>query len=217
MSYGIIGTGQTIKKQALGAFDNLARLEQQRQIANENMRQAERQQRNSMIGMTAGYAASEYAVPAAKEYFANKAAAKELAAQGVEQTGRIGMEIGAKNLAATDAALGEAGKAATQKVTEQAVTKAGEQAAIKVGEQVAANAAGNVAAGTAAGTTGTTVAAGTGGAVGGAAGAGAGAAGAGAGAGAAGGGAAASTGVLGAMGPVGWMALAGLLAFSIFD
>ena len=198
---GIIGVGRNQKNQAISTFDNLARIEAQQNIARQNMEAAEDAQRSQTLGM-AGAIGADYGYRAYKANAATQAAAQEFAAQGVQQTANVGQAIGGQNIAAAEASMAQLGG---QKAAEVGAQKVGEAAIQKVGEQAVAQSVGTGAA-----TGGAAGAAGAGGAAGAAGGA--------AGSAAAGTGAAASsgTGVLGAMGPVGWVALAGLLAISLF-
>lgn len=210
MAYGIIGAGQETKRQALSGLDEAARLEQRNQMARDAREQAKTAQRSQMVGMVGGVAADR-AVGYGMDRLATKKAAQEFGRQGAQQTLNIGTELAAKNVAAANKAIGNAGMAITKDVTAGAVQQAANTTALAAPGTVAGTTAAAAPGAVGAATTGA-AAAGTGAAATGAAG-GAAATGAAAGAG----GASASAGVLGAMGPAGWMALAGLLAFSIFD
>lgn len=201
MAYGIIGAGQETKRQALSGLDEAARLEQRNNMARDAREQAKMAQRSQMVGMVGGVAADR-AVGYGMDRLATKKAAQEFGRQGAQQTLNIGTELAAKNVAAANKAIGAANTTALAAPG----TVAGTTAAAAPGA-VGAATTGAAAAGTGAAATGAAT---------GAAATGAAATGAAAG-GAAAGGASASAGVLGAMGPAGWMALAGLLAFSIFD
>lgn len=218
MAYGIIGAGQETKRQALSGLDEAARLEQRNNMARDAREQAKIAQRSQMVGMVGGVAADKAVGYGMEKYAAKKAAEKaalkggmsSVAAPVSQTTAALGSAVPGSSVAAS----GQAGALLNAAVPGAQAAAGGGLAAPGVTAGMSAAAAPGVAAGTAAGTAATGAAA-TGAATGAAA-TGAAAGGAAAG-GAAAGGASASAGVLGAMGPAGWMALAGLLAFSIFD
>ena len=116
MSYGIIGTGQQIKKQALTGLDEVARMEQQNQIMKDNQRAARQAQQSQMVGMVGGIGADR-AVTYGMDRLATKKAAQEFGRQGAQQTLQIGTDLAAKNVAGANKAIGDAGMALTNKAT----------------------------------------------------------------------------------------------------
>lgn len=54
MSFGLLGLQQELKKDAIGGLGNAANMEQQRNAANQQLKQARRQQTMSNVGTGAG-------------------------------------------------------------------------------------------------------------------------------------------------------------------
>lgn len=101
MAYGLVNAGNTKKNQALSGIGKTAQDENQRNIANDNIKQAESNQKKSNAGMGASTGAmigAQMAGSAASTAAAGGAAATGIASLGVGgaalATGGIGLAAG---------------------------------------------------------------------------------------------------------------------------
>lgn len=102
MSYSILGTGQQQKRQAISTFDALARQEQQREHANDEIRNAERAQNAQLTGQLGGMAAG-YGVD---KWLASGTQTAEGALSGADMAAGMSAEIGALEAGATASEAG---------------------------------------------------------------------------------------------------------------